>query len=176
MAVVGLGSNGVLLGILAREAGAEVLIGSDPDPGRRRHAGRLGFDRVIDPSEDLTRTAAEMTAGRGADAVFVLPTVEEAFEAAVAAAAPAGRVVFYSPIEPGKVWRLLPHGAYLRDLTLRFCYSCGPREIRTAIAAIERGVVKAESVVTHRVPLERAPEAFRLALSRGDVLKVVVTM
>jgi L-iditol 2-dehydrogenase len=175
-AVVGLGSNGVLLGLLAREAGAEAVLGSDPDPGRRRHAERLGFDRVIDPSGDLARAAQEMTNGRGADAVFVLPTAEEAFTAALAAAAPAGRVVFYSPIEPGTVWPLVPHAAYLRDLTLRFSYSCGPEEIRAAISLIGRGAVRADRVVTHRIPLARADEAFRLARSRGDVLKVVVTV
>jgi threonine dehydrogenase-like Zn-dependent dehydrogenase len=43
------------------------------------------------------------------------------------------------------------------------------------MALIERGVVRADQIVTHRVPLDRAPEAFRLARARGDVLKVMVT-
>jgi threonine dehydrogenase-like Zn-dependent dehydrogenase len=91
------------------------------------------------------------------------------------AAAPAGRVVFYSPAPPETRWSLAPHAAYLRDLTLRFSYSCGANELHRAMALIEKGVVRAKQIVTHRVPLERAPEAFRLALTRGDVLKVMVT-
>ena len=43
------------------------------------------------------------------------------------------------------------------------------------MSLIERRVVRADRIVTHRVPLERAPEAFRLARARGDVLKVLVT-
>jgi L-iditol 2-dehydrogenase len=91
------------------------------------------------------------------------------------ATAPAGRVVFYSPVPPETRWSLAPHTAYLRDLTLRFSYSCGAGELRRALALIEEGVVRADRIVTHRVPLDRAPEAFRLAQSRGEVLKVMVT-
>jgi L-iditol 2-dehydrogenase len=175
VAVIGLGSSGVLLGLLAREEGAARLRGSDPDPARRAAALRLGFDRTIDPSEGLGAAAREANGGRGADAVFVLPYAASAFEAAMEAAAPAGRVVFYSPVPPDTRWSLAPHTAYLRDLTLRFSYSCGAGELRRALALIEKGVVRADRIVTHRVPLERAPEAFRLAQARGDVLKVMVT-
>jgi len=49
-------------------------------------------------------------------------------------------------------------------------------ESRTrAMALIASGVVRADRIVTHRVPLTEAPEAFRLARAGGDVLKVMVT-
>jgi L-iditol 2-dehydrogenase len=174
VAVIGLGSSGVLLGLLAREAGAGRLLGSDPDTARRAAALKLGFDRTIDPSEGLGAAMRDASGGRGADAVFVLPYAASAFEAAMESAAPAGRVVFYSPVPPETRWSLAPHTAYLRDLSLRFSYSCGARELRRALALIEKGVVRADRIVTHRVPLDRAPEAFRLAQARGDVLKVMV--
>lgn len=175
VAVIGLGSSGVLLGILAREAGAARLIGSDPDPARRASALRLGFDRVLDPAEGLAAVARDESAGRGADAVFLLPYASSAFDAAMETAASAGRVVFYSPVPPETRWSLVPHTAYLRDLSLRFSYSCGAAELKRAMALIASGVVRADRIVTHRVPLEQAPEAFRLARARGEVLKVMVT-
>ncbi len=175
VAVIGLGSSGVLLGILAREAGVARLIGSDLDPSRRESALKLGFDRVIDPAEGLANIAKDESAGRGADAVFVLPYASSAFDAAMEAAAPAGRVICYSPVPPETRWSLASHTAYLRDLTLRFSYSCGADELKRAMTLIARGVVRADRIVTHRVPLADAPEAFRLARARGDVLKVMVT-
>ena len=162
--VIGLGANGILLGLLAKSRGSGPLTGCDPDPARRAHAIRLGFDRALVPGEPLGEH----------DAVFVLATAEEAVRSALASAAPAGRIVFYSPIEPGKVWRLEPHGPYLRDLSLLFSYSCGAADMREALALLERGVVGATGIVTHRVPLARAAEAFALARQGGDVLKVVV--
>src|SRR5512140_624094 len=47
--VIGLGSNGVLLSLLARRAGAMRVLGSDPDPERRRMAARFGVAESIDP-------------------------------------------------------------------------------------------------------------------------------
>ena len=114
----------------------------------------------------------------GADVVFVLPTAEEAVLSALEAAGPAGRVVFYSPVEPSKTWRLSPHSSYLRDLSLRFSYSSGARDLREALALLERRAVRAKDLVTHRVPLVRAAEAFapraaggRRPQGRRDVLK-----
>ena len=175
VAVIGLGANGILLGLVARAAGARVLVGCDPDPARRSHALRLGFDLAGEPGEDLSLKVKSGDRA-GADVVFVLPTAEGAVVSALAAAAPAGRVVFYSPVQPGKKWTIEPHLPYLRDLSMLFSYSSGARDLREALSLIERGVVRASDLVTHRVPLEDAAEAFRLARRGGDVLKVMVTI
>ncbi|HEX5855352.1 MAG TPA: alcohol dehydrogenase catalytic domain-containing protein, partial [Thermoanaerobaculia bacterium] len=49
VAVIGLGANGILLGLVAKSTGAATLVGCDPDPARRAHALRLGFDQVLAP-------------------------------------------------------------------------------------------------------------------------------
>jgi L-iditol 2-dehydrogenase len=175
VAVIGLGANGILLGLVARAAGAATLVGCDPDPARRAHAIRLGFDIAGEPGEDFSLKVKRVSAS-GADVIFVLPTSEGAVLSALSAAAPAGRVVFYSPVQPGKTWTLSSHSLYLRDLSLLFSYSSGARDLREALALIERGVVRASDLVTHRVPLANAAEAFRLARRGGDVLKVMVTV
>ncbi|HEY3348645.1 MAG TPA: alcohol dehydrogenase catalytic domain-containing protein [Thermoanaerobaculia bacterium] len=175
VAVIGLGANGVMLGLVARAAGAATLVGCDPDPLRRAHALRLGFDAAGEPGEEFSLKVKRVSAA-GADVVFVLPTGEDAVLSALSAAGPAGRVVFYSPVQPGKTWTLSPHSSYLRDLSLLFSYSSGARDLREALALIERGVVRASDLVTHRVPLAEAAEAFRLARRGGGVLKVMVTI
>jgi L-iditol 2-dehydrogenase len=174
VAVIGLGANGILLGLVAKSAGAATLVGCDPDPARRAHARRLGFDAAGEPGRDFSEKVKSAAAG-GADVVFVLPTAEAAVLSSLEAAGPAGRVVFYSPVEHSKTWRLSPHSLYLRDLSLLFSYSCGAPDFREALQLLARGAVRAQDLVTHRVPLARAPEAFALAQKGGDVLKVVVT-
>ena len=175
VAVIGLGANGILLGLVARDAGAATLVGCDPDPARRAGALRLGFDQVLPPEEDLSEKVKRGDRA-GADVIFVLPTAESAVASALAAAGPAARVVFYSPVPPGRMWTIEPHLPYLRDLSMLFSYSCGAADMREAVALLERGVVRAADIVTHRVPLARAAEAFALARKGGDVLKVVVTI
>ncbi|HEX5854641.1 MAG TPA: zinc-binding dehydrogenase, partial [Thermoanaerobaculia bacterium] len=131
-------------------------------------------DAAGEPGRDFSEKVKRVSAV-GADVVFVLPTAEAAVLSSLEAAGPAGRVVFYSPVEPSKTWRLSPHSLYLRDLSLLFSYSSGARDLREALALLERGAVRAQDLVTHRVPLARAAEAFALAQKGGDVLKVVVT-
>jgi len=174
VAVIGLGANGMLLGLVARSAGAATLTGCDPDSARKAHALRLGFDQVLSPEEDLSEKLKRGDRA-GADVIFVLPTAESAVASALAAAGPAARVVFYSPVRPGRTWTLEPHLPYLRDLSMFFSYSSGAGDLREALALLERGIVRARDLVTHRVPLVRAAEAFALARQGGDVLKVVVT-
>lgn len=172
--VVGLGSNGILLGWLARLAGARLLVGSDPDPVRRRFARELGFDVVLDPAVESVPEATRAAAPGGADVVFVIPTAPSAVLPAIEAAAPAARVVFFSPVAPDTVWPIAPHTPYFRDLTLRFSYSSGPLETRRALDLVASGALPVERLVTHRLPLERAAEAFALAEAGGEALKVVV--
>jgi L-iditol 2-dehydrogenase len=172
--VVGLGSNGLLLGWLARLAGARLLLGSDPDPVRRRFARELGFDAVFDPFSESVAEWARSAVPGGADVVFVIPTAAPAVLSAVEAAAPAARVVFFSPVAPDTVWPIAPHTPYFKDLTLRFSYSSGPLETRRSLDLIASGALPVERLVTHRLPLQRASEAFALAEAGGEALKVVV--
>ncbi len=172
--VVGLGSNGILLGWLARLAGARLLVGSDPDPVRRRLAREHGFDVLLDPASEGVPEATRDISPGGADVVFVIPTAPAAVLSSIEAAAPAARVVFFSPVSPGTVWPIPPHTPYFKDLTLRFSYSSGPLETRRALDLVASGALPVERLVTHRLPLERAAEAFGLAEGGGEALKVVV--
>ena len=113
-------------------------------------------------------------APRGADVVFVVPTSPAAVLPAIEAAAPAGRVVLFSPVAPGETWPIAPNVPYFKDLTLRFSYSSGPGETRRALDLIASGALPVERLVTHRLPLERTAEAFALAEGGGATLKVVV--
>ncbi len=174
--VVGLGSNGVLLGLLARRAGARLLVGSDPDPNRRRIALSLGFDHAVDPGAGELSAAMEELNGAGADAVFVIPTGPRPVRSALEAAGPGARAVFYSPVAPAVEWTFAPSVPYFRDLSLRFSYSSGPAETRRALALIEEGVVRARTLISHRLPLERAAEGFRMQAAGGEVLKVLIEM
>ncbi len=173
--VLGLGSNGILLGLLARKAGAVTLVGSDPDPARRAFARAFGFDVVLDPgADDVVESTREAGGGAGADAVFVIPTGDEVVRAALQSAGGAAHVVLYSPIAPAKVWAFEPSVPYFRDQTLRFSYSSGPTETRRALALLEEGLVDLARFVTHRLPLARAAEGFELAARGGEALKVLI--
>ena len=53
-------------------------------------------------------------------------------------------------------------------------YSCGPDDTREAMALVERSILSAADLVTHRFPLERVTEAYAMA-QKPESLKVIVT-
>ena len=88
-------------------------------------------------------------------------------------AGPAGVVQLFAPTEPGDLIGLDLGAVFFREVTLQSTYSAGPSDTRDALALLTDGLVDPGSVISHRVPLERADEAYRLAAS-GAATKVVV--
>jgi L-iditol 2-dehydrogenase len=137
-------------------------------------ARSLGIDVVLDPASEGVPEATPGVSPGGADVVFVIPTAPTAVPSSIEAASPAARVVLFSLVSPGTVWPIPPHTSYFKDLTLRFSYSSGPLETRRALDLVASEALPVERLVTHRLPLESAAEAFGLVEGGGEALKVVV--
>ena len=137
----------------------------------------LGADAVVDVSgRDLAEAVRELTGGAMAHRVIVGPGTPQAMAAGIRACAPGGTVLFFTPTPPGQLLELEPHYLYFNEITLASSYSCGPLDTREALQLIERGMVRARDLVTHRFPLSRAAEAFRLTVRGGESLKALVVL
>lgn len=167
--VVGLGSIGCLFVQLLKHAGAAVA-GVDPIAERGALARRLGADTA---GPDGTEGARKLSQGRGADVVIVTGGSIEALPLAAAAVRNGGAIHFFA----GGDGAALPVGLdtlYYRELTITATYSSSPADLREAFRLIVDGVISAESLITHRVGLERVDEAVEL-MRRRVALKVYVT-
>jgi len=69
-----------------------------------------------------------------------------------------------------------PNELYFRDMNIITSYSCGPTDTADALDIAEEGIVTAEKLVTHRFPIEKTAEAFRLTSEARDSLKIVITL
>ncbi len=173
--VIGLGVMGQLHVLLAREFGAGRIIAADMVPFRLNKAKELGADDLIDVSEGgLTEQLRELTCGRMAEVVIVGPNSAAVMEQGISAAAPGGTVLLFTPAKPAERLTIDPNDLYFRDISLVTSYSCGPDDTRAALGFIQRGAVRAESLVTHRFPLSEAERAYRLTSEGGDSLKCLV--
>lgn len=175
--VTGLGTMGMLNILAARAFGAARVIGADLVPWRLEKALALGADAVIDVSrDDLAARVRALTGGEGARRVVVGPGTPRAMAEGIRACAPGGTVLFFTPTPPGQILEVEPHYLYFNEITVACSYSCGPHDTRDALDLIARGVIRAADLVTHRFPLERAAEAFRLTAAGGESLKALVTL
>ena len=174
--VISLGVMGQLNILLARRFGADRIIGADMVRYRLKKAKEFGADDVIDVSkENLVDSLGKLTDGEMADLVVVGPNSVEAMREGISTAGAGGTVLLFTPAKPGERLTIDPNYLYFRDINIVTSYSCGPAETAEALKLIEEGVVSAEMLVTHRFPIEKTAEAFRLTAEAKDSLKVVIT-
>jgi L-iditol 2-dehydrogenase len=163
VAVVGCGPIGLLLIQVARAAGARVALAVDPLPHRRAAAERAGAVRVVAPEDVGPQVEV--------DVAFEVAGSDAAVELAMRLARPGARVVLAGiPADDRTSFSAaLARRKGLTIAMVRRMNAVYPRAIRL----VEQRLVDVGSLVTHRYPLTRADEAFRVAAAR-DGLKVVV--
>ena len=173
--VIGLGIMGQLHVLLANRYGAGKIIGADMVPFRLQKAKEFGADEVIDVSaHSLFDTLKDVTNGEMADIVIVGPNSVGAMQQGLSAVSPGGSVIFFTPAKPGEHLAIDPNDLYFKDVNIITSYSCGPTDTADALEIIREEVVSAKKLVTHRFPVEKTPEAFRLTAEAGNSLKAVI--
>ncbi|MBI3377355.1 MAG: alcohol dehydrogenase catalytic domain-containing protein [Nitrospirae bacterium] len=173
--VIGLGFMGQLNVLLARKYGAGRIIGADMVQFRLNKAKELGADEVIDVSKDkLIDALKELTEGEMVDVVVVGPNSAEAMKQGIECTGAGGKVLFFTPAKPDEKLIIDPNELYFKDINIVTSYSCGPTDTVDALEIIENGIVSAEKLVTHRFPIEKTAEAFRLTAEAKDSLKSVI--
>lgn len=173
---VGLGATGQLAIRLAKAVGAARIAGADRVASRIALAVKSGATEVIDVSrEPLEEGARRANGGAGYDFVFVGPGKADVIEAALTAVAPGGTLLAFTMASPEERLSLSLHDLYFGELEIVPSYSCGPEDMREALATIAAGKVAVADLVTHRFPVARAPEAFARAGEPEGSLKVLLT-
>jgi L-iditol 2-dehydrogenase len=173
--VIGLGVMGLIHILLLKEFGAGRIIAADMVPYRLAKALDFGADAVIDVTKTgIEQGLASLTQGKMAELVIVGPNSCEVMAQGIACARAGGQVLFFTPAKPGEKLSLDPNHLYFRDIDIITSYSCGPNDTAEACGLIEKQVVSSEKLVTHRFPIEKTEEAFRLTAIAGESLKSLI--
>ena len=168
--VVGLGAVGLMSVMCAVHAGARVLA-VDGVEARRETAARLGAE-VLVPEEALEAVNARSDGLRGADVVVEAAGSPGALDAALRLARGRGTVsVVGAHFEPD--FPLDNHLMFERELTLRFSIGDAAVHRPRLLELIATGRLDPASVVSHRLTLADATEAYRMFDAR-EATKVVM--
>jgi hypothetical protein len=113
----------------------------------------------------------------GYDVVIETGGSESALHRAVELARPGGTVVYLGAYGADTTWP--HHAAFIREIALRpslgYCGHHGRREFAEAAEMLASRPEVARMLITHRFPIEDAPEAFRVAQDKSNgVFRVVV--
>lgn len=173
VAILGAGSVGLFILQLARLSGAQPIFVSDKFPWRLEAAQHYGAIPINCDQTDPVKAVLSATHGRGVDVSIEAAWADHSVQQAAEMARLGGRMVIVGISENDRLE--LKHSTVRRKgLTIRLARRMKhtyPRAIRLA----RSGAVDLLSVVSHRFPLEKAPEAFVMNAAYQDkVVKVMI--
>ena len=171
---IGQGPIGIILSVLARRVGATVIT-SDLYPERLKIGESLGFERNINAShEDVVRTVREQTEGRGADAVVLAVGSNALIRPAMDAARPGGRVLLFAQTQRGEVV-IDPAAVCVDEKVLVGSYSASVDLQEESVRFVMNREMDLEQLISHRFPLQEAPQALELAAHpQPSSMKIVI--
>jgi threonine dehydrogenase-like Zn-dependent dehydrogenase len=170
--VVGLGPVGLATLMLCRALGAQQLIGIESNPYRVELAKKLNLaDHVLSPGPDNVKAVLEFTGGRGVERAFDASASDPGRQTAIRATRQWGKIAFvgegntvsFNPspdiIHPQKSI----YGSWVTSIWL----------MENLVEELVRWKLRPDVLVTHRFPLEKADDAYRL-MAGGNCGKVAV--
>jgi predicted dehydrogenase len=187
--VIGLGLVGQLAARILVAAGCDV-VGVDVDPRAVDLAAAASARTFMRDDPTLEAAVLDATAGLGLDSVLLCAAADstDPFELASRIARERGRIVVVGDAPLGADRTLL----YEKELEVRLSRSYGPgrydreyeehgrdlpagyvrwteqRNMQAFLDLIARGQVDPLPLTTHRFPIERAPDAYKLLLGKSD--------
>lgn len=179
--VSGLGTVGMFAGFLARATAGRLVL-SDPLTSRRTRASWIGADAVVAP-DDVAEVVADLSRGRGADLHVEASGSPAALQGALRTTGVEGTVLVLSYFGTREVrLELSPEFHYRRQRIVssmvgRVGSGLEPRwdrERRTTVAYDLLRGLDIEPLLSHRLPLHRAAEAYRLLDQEPELTQAVM--
>lgn len=167
VAVLGLGSIGLLTMQAAKAGGATVVVGTDLSPEKRERGQELGCDAVFDPRDPGVVDAMRERLGGRADVVFDCVAFQSTIDQAIWLAHKGGTVIVEGVPEHDVTIPL----AIIQDREIRIQGTAmyTREDMLSAMELIASGQVDAASLVTTTLPLADAAAAFAAADAGRDV-------
>lgn len=172
--VLGSGIAGLLHIMLARALGAGRIIATDIEEFRLNAAKKFGADTIINAKEDVPSHVMEINDGRAVDLVIICTGALPAFHQALQSVDRGGTVLFFAPTAPGVELPVPVNDFWRNGIKLMPSYGNSPYDAMVAIDLIRAGRLPVRDMITHRLPLEKADEGFRLVAEAKESMKVIL--
>ena len=169
--VIGGGPIGVLVAMVARDAGGNVVI-SEVNPSRLAIAEKLGFATINPKQTDLAEAINARTKDKGADVVFEVSGTQAGVDAMTACTATKGRIVMVA-IHAQKP-EIDMFRFFWRELELIGVRVYEKEDYEKAILMITSGGVDADTVITDISPLSDIQSAFEELDASPTALKSLI--
>jgi L-iditol 2-dehydrogenase len=171
--IIGVGQIGLMHVQLAKLKGA-MVVAFDMLEERLAMAEKMGADYVVNVGErDAVKYVEELTRGEGLDHVITAIGGRQAIETGLKTLGKVGTLNIFASTHPHTEIAIDPNLIHYRELVITGSFSSTKRDVRTALRLLERREIDVRSLITHRLPLERIVEGFKIHTERRG-LKVMI--
>ncbi len=173
-AVIGAGPVGLMAVMAARVMGAAEVYSIDRDPERAEATAAFGAIPIASSRTNPVRRIMQATDGLGADVVIEAVGGPQTLALAFQLVRGGGRIAAVG-VTAETEWSYPLMTALTRDITFRVGLANIHRDIDATMKLVQAGRLDPSSVISHRLPLEGAPEGYRL-FHEQRATKVLLTI
>lgn len=177
--VIGSGISGLLHIRLAAALGAGRVFATDVSEYRldwARRSGAAAAFNAIEAGDRLPQMLRDANEGRLADLVILCTGAASAIDQGLACLENGATFVVFAVPAPGENHPMPLNELWRREVTVRTAYGAAPNDLQTALDLIAAGRVRVDDLITHRLPLDRIQEGFRMVADAAESVKVVVEL
>jgi len=160
--VMGSGVSGLLNIAHAKFLDAKV-IATDIVDYRLKKAKEFGADKVVNAREKLNIKP---------DRIIISTGSYKAFEEAFRLIDKKGIILFFAI--PDKNIEIPTVDSWRNEITVTFSYGAAPRDLEEALDLIVKKRINVKGMITHKLPLDKIQEGFKITQKAKESLKVVL--
>ncbi|MCJ7648650.1 MAG: zinc-binding dehydrogenase [Candidatus Lokiarchaeota archaeon] len=172
--ILGSGVSGILHVQLAKLRGAEKIFATDINDYRLEMAKKFGATAVFNAKENIPAEIREKNNDRLADIIIVCTGSLSAAKQALECVSPGGTIIFFAVAEPGVMLEVPINRYWREEITIMTSYGAAPEDLQESYTWILAKSIKVKDLITHRFPIERAGEAFKVVCEAKESLKVII--
>jgi L-iditol 2-dehydrogenase len=172
--VLGSGMAGLLNIKLAKAYGAKKIFATDIDPYRLALAKKMGADVTISAKKDVALEIKKNNNGKLADFVVLCAGVKSAVTQAIESVKPGGKILWFAMTAPGVSVPIPFFDLWNKQVKTYSTYAAAGKDITDAIELLSSKKVKVIDMITHKLPMDKTPDGFKLVSDAKDSMKVII--
>ncbi|MFX0011858.1 MAG: zinc-dependent dehydrogenase [Candidatus Hermodarchaeota archaeon] len=172
--ILGSGVSGILHAQLAKLRGAKKVFATDINDYRLEMIKKFGADDTFHASEDMPSKLLEINDNRLADIVIVCTGALSAAKQALKCVAAGGKILFFAVPGPGINLEVPINDYWRNEITITTSYGAAPDDLQESYVWILSKKINVTDLITHRFPLSKAGEAFKIVTEASESLKVII--
>jgi L-iditol 2-dehydrogenase len=100
--------------------------------------------------------------------------VPSAARQAVESVAPGGKILFFAPTKPGVDIDFPLFDLWNKQVSMFSTYAGAPVDIKKAIKLMADKKIKVTDLISHKLPMYKTPEGFKLMAEARDSMKIII--